>query len=47
MWKLLFVGGGLSAGLYFVDHRLTGVGVVLSVLALFLAAVFGDSGMNR
>lgn len=45
MWKLLFVGGGLSAGLYFVDHRLTGV--VLSILALFLATVFGDSGMNR
>lgn len=46
-WKLPAAGLAAAAGLYFVNHRL-GAGMLLGTFfAVFIAAVFGDTGSTR
>lgn len=46
-WKLPVFGLVGSAGLYALNHRLGGAALVTTMIAVFLAAVFGDTSSTR
>jgi hypothetical protein len=46
-WKLPALGFAGSAGLYFVNHRVGAAMLLLTVVGVFLAAVFGDTSSTR
>ncbi len=46
-WKLPVFGLVGSAGLYVLNHRLGGAALVATMIAVFLAAVFGDTSSPR
>ena len=46
-WKLSAAGLAASAGLYFVNHRVGAALLLVTMVGVFLAAVFGDTGSTR
>jgi hypothetical protein len=46
-WKLSAAGLAASAGLYFVNHRLGAALLLVTLVGLFVAAVFGDTSSTR
>jgi len=46
-WKLSAAGLVASAGLYFLNHRIGGAVLLVTLVGVFIAAVFGDTGSTR
>lgn len=46
-WKLSAAGLAASAGLYFVNHRVGAAALLVTLVGLFVAAVFGDTSSTR
>lgn len=46
-WKLPALGLAGSAGLYFLNHRIGAAMLLVTMVGIFLAAVFGDTSSTR
>jgi hypothetical protein len=46
-WKLSAAGLAASAGLYFLNHRIGGAVLLVTLVGVFIAAVFGETGSTR
>lgn len=46
-WKLSAAGLAASAGLYFLNHRIGGAALLVTLVGVFIAAVFGETGSTR
>lgn len=46
-WKLPAAGFATSAGLYFVNHRVGAAMLLITMVGIFIAAVFGDTSSTR
>jgi len=46
-WKLSAAGLAATAGIYFFNHRIGAAMLLVTLVGVFIAAVFGDTGSTR
>ena len=46
-WKLSAAGLAAAGGLYFLNHRVGAAMLLVTLVGVFIAAVFGDTGSTR